>query len=110
MAIAVDLLLVSKRLGAAAVLLALAEGFCRLYMGVHYPTDVLGGFALGTATVLLLAPAALAVLVPLCQSVGRSAAGPLISAGRSSRGERAARRGQDDDRSGSSRPESGIAA
>jgi undecaprenyl-diphosphatase len=110
MAIAVALLLVSKRLGAAAVLLALAEGFCRLYMGVHYPTDVLGGFALGTATVLLLAPAALAVLVPLCQSVGRSAAGPLISAGRSSHGERAARRGQDDDRSGSSRPGSGIAA
>lgn len=34
---------------AAAVVLALAIGLSRLYLHVHYLTDVVGGFALGTA-------------------------------------------------------------
>jgi len=32
--------------------------------GVHYPTDVIGGFALGTAVALLLTPLAMALLTP----------------------------------------------
>lgn len=32
-----------------AAVLALAIGFTRVYMGVHYPTDVLGGWMLGLA-------------------------------------------------------------
>ncbi|OGR91819.1 MAG: hypothetical protein A2992_08990 [Elusimicrobia bacterium RIFCSPLOWO2_01_FULL_59_12] len=45
---------------ARAVILALALGliaaigFSRLYLGVHYPSDVLSGFLLGSAWVLFL--------------------------------------------------------
>ena len=35
-------------------LLAAAIGYSRLYVGVHWPTDVIGGAALGVATALLL--------------------------------------------------------
>ena len=41
------LLLVSRRLGLIAVLASLAMGFARIYVGAHYPQDVLAGFALG---------------------------------------------------------------
>ncbi|MFJ6217224.1 phosphatase PAP2 family protein [Streptomyces sp. NPDC092296] len=107
MAVAVALLLVERRLGIAAVGLALLEGFCRVFMGVHYPTDVLGGYALGTAVVLLLAPLATAVLVPLCRTVARSAAAPLVvGAGR--RGQSTPPRYEAD--GGSDRSDTGMAA
>ena len=38
----------------AFFLLALAIGYSRLYVGVHWPLDVLGGAVLGIATALLL--------------------------------------------------------
>ncbi|AXI78323.1 phosphatase PAP2 family protein [Peterkaempfera bronchialis] len=107
MAIAVALLLAERRLGVLAVLFALLQGFCRVYMGVHYPTDVLGGYALGTAVVLLLAPPATAVLVPLCRSLARTAAAPLVAA----RGRRdGAAQAPYDSGSGTGHPGSGIAA
>ncbi|MCP9987485.1 phosphatase PAP2 family protein [Streptomyces sudanensis] len=87
MALAVGLFIVHRRFGLAALALALAEGFCRVYMGVHYPTDVVGGFALGTAVALLLAPAALALLTPLTSAVARSPArGRLVRSRKAPRG------------------------
>ncbi len=80
MAIAVGLYLANKRLGMIAGGLALLQGFCRMFMGVHYPTDVIGGYALATAVVLLLAPIAMAALVPLCHALTRTKLGPLLVA------------------------------
>ncbi|MBL1081730.1 phosphatase PAP2 family protein [Streptomyces actinomycinicus] len=72
MALGVGLFVAHRRFGLAGIGLALLEGFCRVYMGVHYPTDVVGGFALGTAVVLLLSPMAMALLTPLMRAVERS--------------------------------------
>ncbi|MFD3531791.1 phosphatase PAP2 family protein [Streptomyces sp. NPDC058664] len=72
MALGVGVFVAHRGFGLAAIGLALAEGFARVYMGVHYPTDVIGGFALGTAVALLLAPLALALLTPVVSAVARS--------------------------------------
>lgn len=72
MALGVGLFVANRKFGIAAIALALLEGFCRIYMGVHYPTDVIGGFALGTAAALLLAPLAMMLLTPLVGAVSRS--------------------------------------
>ncbi|MFF5900722.1 phosphatase PAP2 family protein [Streptomyces argenteolus] len=85
MAIAVGLFVANRKFGLAAIGLALLEGFCRVYMGVHYPTDVIGGFALGTAVALLLAPLAMMLLTPLVGAVARAG-----TAGRLVRSRRAA--------------------
>ncbi|TQK45512.1 undecaprenyl-diphosphatase [Streptomyces sp. SLBN-118] len=72
MAIAAGLFVAHRKFGLAAIGLSLAEGFCRVFLGVHYPTDVVGGFALGTAVALLLAPLALAMLTPVVSAVAAS--------------------------------------
>ncbi|MFF0622852.1 phosphatase PAP2 family protein [Streptomyces sp. NPDC004296] len=81
MAVGVGLFIAHRRFGLIGIGLALLEGFCRVYMGVHYPTDVVGGFALGTAVALLLAPLAQAVLVPMMTAVERSPLAWLVRAG-----------------------------
>ena len=39
----------NRKLGTLALLLATFIGFTRLYLYVHFPTDILGGIALGLA-------------------------------------------------------------
>ncbi|WP_225833852.1 phosphatase PAP2 family protein [Streptomyces sp. NK08204] len=86
MALGVGLFVANRRFGVAGIALALLEGFCRVYMGVHYPTDVIGGFALGTAVALLLSPAAMALLTPLMKAVERSRRAGWIVRRRPARG------------------------
>jgi undecaprenyl-diphosphatase len=81
MGIAVALLLIDRRLGAVAVLIACLQGFARLYVGVHYPTDVLGGFALGALIALLFSPIALRLLVIGVRKLEHTALRPLVAAG-----------------------------
>ncbi|MFJ6394019.1 phosphatase PAP2 family protein [Streptomyces sp. NPDC091972] len=85
MAMAVALFVANRRFGLVGIALALLEGFCRVYMGVHYPTDVVGGFALGTAVALLLSPLAMALLTPLLKAVERSPKGAWLIRARGNR-------------------------
>lgn len=39
-----------KKVGIPAIILASLIGLSRLYVGVHYPTDILGGFFIGMLT------------------------------------------------------------
>jgi undecaprenyl-diphosphatase len=72
MAVGVGLFVVHRKYGLAAIGLAVLEGLTRVYLGVHYPTDVIGGFALGTAVALLLTPVAMALLTPLVSALAVS--------------------------------------
>ncbi|MBZ4319107.1 phosphatase PAP2 family protein [Streptomyces huiliensis] len=78
MALGVGLFVAHRRYGLVGIGLAFLEGFCRVFMGVHYPTDVIGGLALGTAVVLLLAPLAMMLLTPLAGRVAATRAGWLV--------------------------------
>ncbi|GAC1444274.1 MAG: hypothetical protein NVS3B26_12570 [Mycobacteriales bacterium] len=58
-AVAVGLLFVHRRLGAVAIVAALLMAFVRVYVGAHFPIDVLAGLAVGAvvaAAVQLAAP------------------------------------------------------
>ncbi|MEW2048433.1 phosphatase PAP2 family protein [Streptomyces sp. NPDC051445] len=89
MAMAVGLFVANRRFGLVGIGIALLEGFCRIYMGVHYPTDVVGGFALGTAVALLLSPIASMLLTPVLKAVDRSPRAGWLVRGRAARvGER----------------------
>jgi undecaprenyl-diphosphatase len=46
---------------ATSVVLTLVVGLTRMYLGVHYPTDVIAGWCLGTGWAILWVLAAYAV-------------------------------------------------
>ncbi|MBB5117841.1 membrane protein [Streptomyces eurocidicus] len=82
MALGVGLFVAHRKYGLIGIGLAFLEGLCRVYMGVHYPTDVIGGLALGTAVALLLAPLAMMLLTPLARRVAGTRAGWLVRSDR----------------------------
>lgn len=53
-AIAISILLVNRRWGTWLIVAAAAVCFGRVYVGVHYPTDVLAGAVVGTVCALVV--------------------------------------------------------
>ena len=71
-AVAAGLWLANRRLGRLAGALALLMALARVYVGAHYPGDVLGGLALGAAVVVGFWPLASRLLRPLLAAVDNS--------------------------------------
>ena len=53
-AIAIAVFLADRKAGSLLLFLAFLFGFSRIYVGVHYPSDILGGAAIGAATAFLI--------------------------------------------------------
>ena len=66
-AVAVGLLFANRRWGLVASILAVLMAFTRVYVGAHYPGDVLAGLALGG----IIATAAWFTLMPLLRRLAR---------------------------------------
>ncbi|WP_182358439.1 phosphatase PAP2 family protein [Tomitella gaofuii] len=80
-AAAVGLFLVEKRWGIVAAVVALVLGFSRVYVGAHYPHDVLAGLVGGTVVGLLVALVVARLLRPVVRGLTRTPLRPLVSAG-----------------------------
>ena len=78
-AVAVGLLFANRRWGIIASVLAVLMAFTRVYVGAHYPGDVLAGLALGG----IVAPAGWFTIVPiltrLARSLSRTPLRPLLT-------------------------------
>lgn len=53
-AIATAILLADRKAGVILLFLAFLFGFSRIYVGIHYPSDVLGGAAIGALIAFLI--------------------------------------------------------
>jgi membrane-associated phospholipid phosphatase len=78
-ALAVGLWIVSRKLGIIAAILAVIEGFSRVYLGQHYPHDVLGGAILSTAVLLIGWPLARRPLTSLVTVLEATPLRPLLT-------------------------------
>ena len=70
---AVSIFLHDRRWGTAALVLAATIAFSRLYLTVHYPTDVLAGIVLGTAAAFFAAWVTESVLDRIREKRGKDA-------------------------------------
>lgn len=73
------LFLLDRRLCAIAAVFALVEGFSRVYVGGHYPHDVLGSFVLALPVAYLVSLTARRVATPLVAAMSGGRLRPLLT-------------------------------
>lgn len=78
-AAAAGLLLVSRRLGWVAAAAAVLMAFTRVYVGAHYPVDVLAGLAVGTVVSVAVALAATPIVARVLASALSTPLRPLLT-------------------------------
>lgn len=74
------LFLLERRLCVIAAVFALVEGFSRVYVGGHYPHDVLGSFLLALPIAFLTSLALRRVATPLVATLSGGRLRPLLTA------------------------------
>lgn len=79
-ALAAGLLLVNRKLGLIAAVLALLEGFSRIYLGQHYPHDVAAGLILSTLILLAGWPLVRRPLIVLLTVLEATRLRPVLTA------------------------------
>lgn len=79
-AVAAGLWWVDRRLGIVATIAAVLMAFARVYVGAHYPGDVLVGLALGALVTAMGLVVVRPLLVRLVRALGRTRLGPLLVA------------------------------
>jgi undecaprenyl-diphosphatase len=79
-AVACAVLLVSWQLGAVTAFVAVVIAFSRVYVGVHYPQDVLAGLALGAAVVAVGYFTVVPLMTRLAEWLATTRLRPLITA------------------------------
>lgn len=80
-AVATGLLYVNRRLGVAAWCAAILLAFSRVYVGAHYPHDVVAGLGLGTAVVVIGRIVAQPLLAWLATRLSTTPLRPLVAPG-----------------------------
>jgi undecaprenyl-diphosphatase len=79
-ALATGLLILDRRLGVIAWLLALFLAFARVYAGVHYPGDVIVGLAFGAIVALILWAVLRRPAASIATWIARTPLRPLVAA------------------------------
>ncbi|MER6534640.1 phosphatase PAP2 family protein [Streptomyces sp. 900105755] len=74
------LFLLDRRLSAVAAVFAVVEGFSRVYVGAHYPHDVLGSAAVALPVAFLVSSALGRWATPLVGSLSHGPLRPLLAA------------------------------
>ena len=78
-AVAIGLLLAHRRWGIAAAVAAVVLASTRIYVGVHYPSDVLAGLCLGAAVAAIGHRLLVPWFATVLDRVARTGAGRLVS-------------------------------